>query len=112
MSLGEGYSAVERFSFVMNMVGMSSNTYNKHSKLLSDYCIKINDMNLAKARARVRQVYKETDSSIDEHTIIDIGVSYDGSWHKRGHTSNYGIGVFIELQTGLAINYCVLSKFC
>lgn len=68
--------------------------------------------NMEKARARVRQVYKETDCTISDDSVIDIGVSFDGSWHKRGHTSNYGVGCVIELQTGLVINYCVLSKYC
>lgn len=39
-------------------------------------------------------------------------MSYDGSWHKRGFTSNYGIGCCIEVITGLVIDFEVLSKFC
>ena len=41
-----------------------------------------------------------------------ITVSFDGSWHKRGHTSKYGLGVVIDALTGLVIAHEVLSKYC
>ena len=69
-------------------------------------------MNLLKGRERVRQAYIELDSSNAEKPIIDISVSFDGTWHRRGHISNYGVGVVIEIFTGLLIDYCVLSKYC
>ncbi|KAJ4447185.1 hypothetical protein ANN_09186 [Periplaneta americana] len=33
----------------------------------------------------------EVDSSISDSDVINIGVSYDGTWMKRGHTSKKGI---------------------
>ena len=35
----------------------------------------------------------------DEDVIIDIHVSFDGTWHKKGFTSSYGIGVCIGSGT-------------
>ena len=37
---------------------------------------------------------------------------HDGSWQKRGHSSHNGIGILIDLITGLPIDYEVLSNFC
>ena len=34
---------------------------------------------------------------------INITVSYKGTWHKRGHTSLYGIGIVTDVVTGLVI---------
>lgn len=79
MSIGEGFGALQKFSLIMNMDGMACQTYNKHSKSLAASCVSISDLNLVKARERVRQVYKESDNSISNATKIDIGVSYDGS---------------------------------
>lgn len=39
-------------------------------------------------------------------------MSFDGTWHKRGFTSNYGIGVCIDILTGLVIDFEVLSTYC
>ena len=44
--------------------------------------------------------------------MLDIAVSYDGTWQKRGHSSHNGIGCAIELLTGLPIDNEVLSNFC
>ncbi|GFX79736.1 uncharacterized protein TNCV_2746551 [Trichonephila clavipes] len=44
--------------------------------------------------------------------VIDILVSYDGLWQKRGHSSLYGIGIVIDILTGLIIDYEILSKYC
>ena len=60
-----------------------------------------------------------TESSVDEDTVdldgakpLDVMVSFDGTWHKRGFTSLYGVGIVIDVMTGLVLDYEVLSKFC
>ena len=52
------------------------------------------------------------DSSLMDNSTIDIGVSYDGSWHRRAHTSHHGVGTIIELETGLVIDTYVMSNYC
>ena len=59
---------------------------------------------------QIKQVYEAMDA--DVCTIpVDITVSYDGSWHKRGHPSMYGVAAVIDIYTGLVVDYVVLSKF-
>ena len=60
----------------------------------------------------VRKVYKDLDPSIDESGVIDLTVSFDGSWMTRGHKSLYGIGCVVEVVTGLVIDFAVLSLYC
>ena len=43
---------------------------------------------------------------------MDISVSFDGTWMKRGFTSLYGVGVVIEISTVLIVDFEVLSKYC
>ena len=45
-------------------------------------------------------------------TSVAICVSYDGTWMKRGFTSQYGVGVAIDILTGLVIDYEVMSLYC
>lgn len=71
-----------------------------------------------RAREQIRQAYAEVDADVarllmeDEDAVINISVSFDGTWHKRGFTSNYGIGVCIDVLTGLVIDFEVLSSYC
>lgn len=60
----------------------------------------------------MRSAYIEKDSSLANKKIIDIESSYDGTWHKRGHTSMYGVGIAIDILTGLVVDFEVLSKYC
>ena len=59
----------------------------------------------------VRNLYAAKDPTITD-TIIDISVSYDGSWHRRGYSSHFGVDTIIELQTGLVIDTHVMSNHC
>lgn len=117
-SIGQGFRAMEQFCIMMNMDGLSNNSFDKHVSAISKFAKESGNLNLEKARERVRQVYRELDNdsrpattSNDTTGPIDLAVSFDGTWHKRGFTSNYGVGVVIELHTGLVIDYCVLSKY-
>ncbi|GFS55285.1 uncharacterized protein TNCV_1626291 [Trichonephila clavipes] len=52
----------------------------------------------------------EAYGSKNDKDIVDIGVSYDGSWLTREHTTNIGVGCVIDLLTGFVIDYEVMSK--
>ena len=66
----------------------------------------------------VRKAYAEVDEDLQEaidngeNPIIDIAVSFDGTWQKRGFTSRYGVGVCIDVLTGLVVDFHVRSKYC
>ena len=64
------------------------------------------------ASTRIREYYCEKDPSILEDSVIDIAIGYDGSWHRRGFSSHYGIGVIIELNTGLVLDVHIMSNLC
>ena len=59
------------------------------------------------ATATVRRVYREIDSSLQEDAVIDLVVSFDGSWMTRGHKSAYGIGCAIDAMTGLCVDLAI-----
>ena len=63
---------------------------------------------LKQTSQRLKAAHRDLDPVIDGY----ITVSFDGSWHKRGHTSKYGPGVVIDALTGLVIAHEVLSKYC
>ena len=66
----------------------------------------------SKSIEAVQSSYKDIGVTPDEKGILDIAVSYDGSWQKRGHSLHNGVGVVIDLLTGLPIDFAVLCNFC
>lgn len=73
---------------------------------------------MERAAAAIHSAYAEIDPDLrdaldkGETPVIDISVSFDGTWHKRGYTSLHGVGVCIDVLTGLVIDYEILSKYC
>jgi hypothetical protein len=41
-----------------------------------------------------------------------ISISFDGSWHRRGRSSHNGVGVVVDVDTGLVLDTEVLSNIC
>ena len=112
-SFGRGYNATEKFFAALNMKRISSRAYNMHIQYLKDASDASINTGLLQARQEVRKVHSmEMNNDDNDDKPIDIAVSFDGSWHKRGHTSLYGLGCVIELTTGYVIDYEVLSKYC
>ena len=57
-----------------------------------------------KACEAIHKSYADIGVQPDENGILDIGVSYECTWQKRGHSSHNGIGSVIDLLTGLPID--------
>lgn len=59
------------------------------------------------AREEVRQYYKVSDDD-----LADITASCDGTWHKRGFSSQFGAVYIISHDIGKVLDYTVKSKHC
>lgn len=111
LKIGKGHAALEVFSMAIGIHCMDKKTFAKCLSALYEEkkCFK-NDI-LELSRNIVRKKHQELYGFTDEQ-IIDIGVSYDGTWMKRGHTSLYGIGLVIDILTGLILDFQIMSKYC
>ena len=67
---------------------------------------------LAAVRAIVRKQYIQEGYADQNDEKVDIAVSFDGTWQKRGHTSHNGIGIAIDLLTAYVVDFEVLSNIC
>lgn len=109
---GVGYQGANTFSMFMNMPIMSHTSFIKNCHSTFQRVEHVLEDSLARARQKVRDIYRSKDPSIGVDDIIDICVSFDGSWKKRGFKSLFSFAAVIEVQTGLVIDFVVLSKFC
>ena len=62
---------------------------------------------MRRARQEVRECYDAAPGD-----VIDVTVSSDGTWQRRGFSSLFGITFVIEHETKKILDYEVLSKFC
>jgi len=111
--IGCGYSATKEWCNTMNMpCDISYNLYsNHHQKITEASAATFKDI-VVKSRETIAEAYSAVGVVPDENGILNIGVSFDGSWQRRGHSSHNGMACVIDLLTGLPIDYEVLSNFC
>ena len=67
---------------------------------------------LLQAGQRLREFHRVGDPSLGETSTIDVAVTVDGTWAKRGFTSNFGVVPAMSVDTGEIIDVAVMSKYC
>lgn len=65
-----------------------------------------------KVANRLRQKLRDNGQDVGDDDIIDVAVSFDGTWAKRGFTSQSGIVFVISVDTGEVLDTYVLNKHC
>lgn len=106
--LGLGREALATICEILNMPPpVSDSAYQKHNRSVNLATRKVLEERLNDAGHRVRTFLQKDDTE-----IIDVAVSFDGTWSKRGFTANYGVGIVISADTGEVLDYVVLSKVC
>ena len=111
--IGCGQSAMQSWCGTMNMPNCLSHTAYQTVQSKLNVATKDTFLEVSKTvQQAIVKSYEEVGVKPDCDGVLEIGVSYDGSWHKRGHSSHTGIGVVIDLLTGLPVDYEVLSSYC
>lgn len=113
-SLFEGYGrlGLSRLSAGMGTKEMSANTYAKCANYLYDEMeVFYNEQQLV-AKTYVKKLYEKEGIEKDSDGVLNIDVSFDGTWLTRGHKSNIGATFVIDIPSGLALDFEVLSNFC
>ena len=113
-STGVGFTQLRRFFSLMNMPPpMHLKTWQKYRKAVHSGARQAADKHLQEAAEEVRQLYDELNLvEPNPDGRLDISVSFDGSWHKRGRTSHSGIATVIEIYSGLVVDYVSVSNYC
>ena len=84
-----------------------------HTKKILPAAKEFANFAMKEAREKLRkQILEENGQPYDSNTLVEIGVTYDGTWSSRGFTANYGIGFVISADTGQVLDYEFCSKFC
>ena len=87
---------------------MSKNNHTQHMRAICEQSVLQAKASLDQARKEVRQLYGVT----SDDKVVDIVVSCDGTWQRRGFSSLFGVVFIIAHNTGKVIDYIVKSKHC
>ena len=115
IEMGIGREDVSKFCEILNMpFSLSKDTWHSHEDALLQAHTEVVQVELEKNRREARKlaVTEEGISAGDEDTVVNIPVSFDGTWSRRGYTANHGIGFVISAATGKVLDYEVISKVC
>lgn len=95
-------------------------SYQMHLKQIGEASVAHAEENMKSAISRLKSTLKDSgdisddDENDDENdeACVDVGVSCDGSWHRRGFSSLVGTAAAISLETGQVLDYEILNKVC
>ena len=57
-----------------------------------------------------KELHEHLETPLNE--VVDCWTMFDGSWHKRGHSSLQGTVACISTDTGKVLDYEALNKVC
>ncbi|CAF1475225.1 unnamed protein product, partial [Rotaria sordida] len=102
---GVGYRATKSIMSTLSLSIQSERTFLKQLHKFYD------DM-YSYAQQHFTSIIDKIKRRSKQEKIIDITVSIDGTWKRRGHVSNYGLVFVIDVHSGLCIDFEVMSLFC
>ncbi|KAK7106560.1 hypothetical protein V1264_017799 [Littorina saxatilis] len=116
--IGASHASLQKFGAVMGMPAPVLQSFQAADKRVTEAEIGAGEEALFQSATHIRKAYAEVDPDLQEEInhgemrTMDISVSFDGTWQKRGFTSLYGVGVVIDVLTGLVVDFHVMSKYC
>ena len=106
--IGGSYPSLETICALLDLPPpVSQHAYQQHMRVIEMGAHAETQDSMCRARDEVRKLY---DAS--QNQVIDIIISCDGTWQKRGFSSLFGVVSIIAYETGKVNDYTVLSKHC
>ncbi|XP_068750970.1 uncharacterized protein [Montipora capricornis] len=110
-TLGKGHTGAKKFCSLMNMPPPPApNNYAKISKVITTCLQSIAKERMSKAAEEIRILKGQNDPPVNEP--VGCGVSFDGTWQKRGFSSRNGCVTAISIDTGKVLDVEALSQAC
>ena len=104
--VGGGHQNLKRLCYLMNLPSpVHESAYRKINKPFYASVKKISEQIMSEAVIELRD-------KDNPDALLDIGVSVDGTWQKRGFTSINGAVVAISLNPGKVVDMDAMSRFC
>ena len=107
-NIGQGHASIKKFTTLMNMPSpMTVKNYDLAVSKITKHVVNIAEQTMTEAVKEIKSL-KETPAD----SIVDIPISCDGSWQRRGFASLNGSFTSISLDTGKIVDIQVMSRYC
>lgn len=100
--IGKGYTSGKKLLFTLNLPFISKTAFRRHECQLLEAVQCVSENNMKEAAKEVK----------DLKSNVACGVSVDGTWQRRGHTSLNGCVSVISIDTGKILDLEVMSQYC
>ena len=113
--IGRGYAAIETFCGFMNMPPpMNKTTYQDIVDGMHISYTEAADESMKAAACELVEMAHEDNNEYDagDGSHVDVAVSVDGTWQKRGYASLNGAVTVIGLDNGKCLAYDCMAKSC
>ena len=102
-TIGVDHTGLEKLCGMLNMPKpMTVKNFNNNSNMLRDAAKVVAEKSMVVA---VNDLRKDAD-------VIDIGVSVDGTWQRRGFSSLNGVVAAISIDSGKIVDVKPMSRYC
>ena len=112
IEIGCGYEGLNTLSSILNMPCMTKSAYRTQLENILEVLESECKDEMKRVGVNVRETVLKENGEVDNGQPVEIAVSFDGTWAKRGFTSLTGVVFVISLDTGEVLDYHVLSKTC
>jgi hypothetical protein len=109
--IGKGHAGASKFCSIMNMPSpLTAKSFRKSSRTITQHVKKVAKACMKSAAEEVCAKKGTVDS--DDTIPVDCGISCDGSWQRRGHSSLNGCVTIISMETGKVLDVEALTSHC
>ena len=106
--IGRGMAGLQNFCGIMDMLPpVTVKAFRDLNETLSKASREAVTENMKAASAHLHWL-----RGVDPGSVLDIAVTCDGTWSKRGYTATHGVVVVIEWETGQVLDFEILTKRC
>ena len=107
-SIGKGHSGAKKFCTFMNMPPPpTARAYQKNAKTIAKHVKVIAKNSMSNAAKDIREAQHAQGDD-----IVNCGISCDGTWQKRGYSSQNGCVIVMSIDSGKVLDAEPLSKVC
>ena len=105
---GKGSAGLETICGVMGLPPpVFPKCFTEHNLIIHKIVQEVCEESFRSASAQLHRL-----QGADPDDVIDVTVTCDGTWSRRGFVANYGVVAVLSWETGQVLNLVVLSKSC
>ena len=83
-----------------------------HIEAICDATTAVCATKLQEAVSELKTFLRTADPELEGASVLDVEVTCNGTWAKRGYTSLYGCVFVVSVDTGKVLDFEIMSKYC